>query len=138
MKVIIERIWGKPRYGSWSSQTRITNVEDGFIRVDGIVIDFEKVYWLSVTRDDGRFRLSPVSHLSRHDAVRKFGQKVIDARFPVTITKIPWITEHVISGPDPLVFPDYIIGTSAFTGASKRPPQQLEIGFEWQRLLILR
>ena len=120
MKVIIERIWGGPRNGSWSSQCRIGDVEDGIVREDGVEIDSEGAEWRKISRDDGQFRLGPVSHLSRQAAVRRFGQKVIDARFPPTMTEIPWVKEHVVSGPEPTVFPDYIIGaTVLYDGGSQ-------------------
>jgi hypothetical protein len=34
------------------------------------------------------------------------------------VTEIPWVKEHVVSGPEPTVFPDYIIGTTAFIKGS--------------------
>lgn len=119
MKIIIERIWGDPRNGSWSSQSRIGNVEDRVIRVEGVEIDPDGTEWRKVSRDDGQFRIGPATHVSRRTAVRKFGQKVIDAHFPTTMTKIPWVKEHVISGPDPTVFPDDIIGATWVTKAAR-------------------
>ena len=115
MKVIIERIWGDPRNGSWSSQCRIGDVEDGIVREDGVEIDSEGTQWRNVARDDGQFRIGPVSRFSRQAANRRFGQKVIDADFPPTVTEIPWVKERVICGPEPTVFPDDLIGTTAFT-----------------------
>ena len=114
MKAIIERIWGDPRNGSWSSQCRIGDVEDGIVREDGVEIDSEGTQWRNVARDDGQFRIGPVSRFSRQAANRRFGQKVIDADFPPTVTEIPWVKEHVVSGPDATVFPKKIIGASAF------------------------
>jgi hypothetical protein len=114
MKAVIERIWGYPKNGSWSSQSRIGNVQDGISRVDGVEIDPEGTEWRKVTRADGDFRIGPVSHVSRQAAVGRFGRKVIDADFPLTMTEIPWVKEHVISGPDPTVFPDDIIGSTIF------------------------
>jgi hypothetical protein len=114
MKAIIERIWGDPRNGSWSSQSRVGNVEDDISREDGVEIDPEGTKWRKISRADGEFRISPVSHVSRQAAVRRFGQNVIDTHFPATTTEIPWVKEHVITGPDPTVFPKDIIGASAF------------------------
>jgi 3-deoxy-D-arabino-heptulosonate 7-phosphate (DAHP) synthase class II len=119
MKAIIERIWGDPRNGSWSSQSKIGNVEDGIVREDGVEIDPEGTKWRKITRDEGQFRLGPVSHVGRQTAVRRFGQKVIDDHFPPTMTEIPWVKEQVVYGPDPTVFPNDIIGSTFFKKAAR-------------------
>jgi hypothetical protein len=119
MKAIIERIWGGARDGTWSSQSRIGNVEDGIVREDGVEIDSEGTQWRNISRDDGQFRLGPVSHVSKQAAIRRFGKNVIDAHFPPKVTEIPWVKEHVICGPKPTVFPNDIIGTTAFTKGSR-------------------